>query len=70
MGTLQPIPVLPAGRRGVALATTRRLAEVKGRYEALANDPATDPVLRSYSRDLLAEIVGELRRRNGGKAAA
>ncbi len=70
MGEPRPIPVLPSGRRGLALAATCRLVEVKGRYEALANDPATDPTLRSYAGDTLREIVAELRRRNGRKAAA
>ena len=66
----KPIPVLPSGRRGMALATTRRLVEVKARYEALADDPATDPALRRYSADTLGEIVAELRRRNGKAVAA
>ncbi len=64
------VPVLPLGHRGMALATTRRLVEVKARYRALATDPAADPVLRRYSRNLLAEIAAELRRRNGKGVAA
>ena len=65
-----PVPVLPSGRRGLALATTRRLVEVKARYEALVGDPATDPALRRYSADTLREIAAELRRRNGKAVAA
>ncbi len=70
MAGAQPIAVLPGGRRGVEYAPTRRLSDLKRRYQALADDPATDPALRRYSGDVLAEIVGELRRRNGRKAAA
>ena len=66
----EPIPVLPGGRRGIQHASTRRLVELKRRYEGVRADPDAAPALRAYAGAVVAEIVGELRGRNGKAVAA
>ena len=57
-----PVPVMPGrpGRRGVEFASTRRLVEIKRRYEAIMASEDGDPALRTY----------ELRRRNRPEVSA
>ena len=65
---LSPHPTPPdgpstRGQRGVSHATTPRLLLLRERYGALANDPGSGAGLRTYARELIAEVTDELRER-------
>ena len=73
-GTFVPDGFVPVasgrpGRRGFEFAATKRLLDLKKRYEHLRDDPGSPDALRNYSRGILREIRAELTRRNGPPAA-
>ncbi|MDP9471718.1 MAG: hypothetical protein M3Q71_13820 [Chloroflexota bacterium] len=65
-----PVAAGYRGRRGFETAPTKRLTELLARYKQLRDDPAADPSVRSYAREIIGELRAEFDRREAKTPAA
>ncbi len=65
-----PVAAGYRGRRGFEAATTKRLAELLGRYKHLRDDQAQSDAVRCYAAEIIGEFRIEFARRSSKTSAA